>query len=407
MAAQRQKIEFTNQAGEVLAGALELPSEKPKAFALFAHCFSCSKDIAAASRIARRLAERGFGVLRFDFTGLGHSEGDFANTNFSSNVDDLVSAADYLREHYEAPTLLVGHSLGGAAVLAAAPRIEESKAVVTIGAPSSPDHVIDQFHAHREQIEVHGEAEVSLAGRPFKIKKQFLDDLNTHSLDATISKLKRALLVMHAPGDATVSIDEAKSIFEKAKHPKSFISLDTADHLLTRKADAEYVAEQIAIWAARYLPQAHEGEATQVRPAKGHVRVHEENHKFLRRIETDDHTLYADEPLKVGGDNLGPDPYEFLLTSLGTCTSMTIRMYANHKKWPLEDLIVDLSHRRDHCADSADCPDTDKLLDIIEREITLVGDLDEGQRARLLEIADRCPVHRTLENDIVVKTVLV
>ena len=341
-------------------------------------------------------------MLRFDFTGLGGSEGDFANTNFSSNVEDLVAAADYLRREHSAPQLLVGHSLGGTAVLAAASRIPESVAVATIGAPASAVHVIKQFAADVDEIETEGDAQVTLAGRQFVISRQFLEDARAQDLADEISNLKRALLVFHAPFDATVSVDQASAIFSAAKHPKSFVSLDGADHLVSRLADAQYVADTVTTWAGRYLP---EPDAT-ARPdvPGGEVLVSEGNPRFLRHVATDDHSWLADEPARVGGDNLGPDPYEHLLAALGTCTSMTIRMYANRKQWPLEDVDVQLTHSREHVRDCTDCDDKPARLDVLSRTIRLEGPLDATQRARLMEIADRCPVHRTLEGDLRIDT---
>ena len=397
----RQRLNFTNRQGIELAAALETPDREPRAFVLFAHCFTCGKDSAAASRIARTLVGNGFAVLRFDFTGLGGSEGDFANSNFSSNVADLIDAADMLREQHQAPQVLVGHSLGGAAVVAAASSIAEARAVVTIGAPASAEHVIKQFAASVETIERDGAAQVTLGSREFTIQSQFLEDLRASSLNASLRTLKRALLVMHAPLDATVSINEASHLFSTAKHPKSFVSLDSADHLLTKLADAQYVADTLAAWATRYIEEpAIERRAVD----GGEVHVGEANQKFLREVSSDDHHWLADEPKKVGGENLGPDPYEHLLAALGTCTSMTIRMYANRKKWPLESVDVTLSHRREHQQDCENCEDAGSKVDILHRSISFTGELDAEQRARLLEIADRCPVHRTLEGELLITT---
>jgi putative redox protein len=397
----RQRFNFAGTTGE-LAGSLETPATKPHAYALFAHCFTCGKDSAAASRISRTLAANGIGVLRFDFTGLGGSDGDFANTGFSSNIEDLVAAADHLRATHEAPALLIGHSLGGTAVLAAAERIPEAKAVVTIGSPATPGHVIKQFAADVERIERDGEAEVQLAGRPFRIRRSFLDDLRSAKLEERIRRLRRAILVMHAPFDTIVSIDEAGTIFQSAMHPKSFLSLDKADHLLTAVDDAQYAANTIAAWASRYLLDGNAASKAEV--AGGHVQVGEGNRKFLRHVASDDHAWLADEPLRVGGDNLGPDPYEHLLAALGACTSMTVRMYANGKDWPLENIDVALEHSREHATDCEGCEQPGAQIDVIRRTIRLEGDLDPEQRRRLLQIADRCPVHRTLRNEVRLET---
>ena len=398
----REKIRFSGSQGAQLAALLEVPDKPARAHALFAHCFTCGKDIAAAARIARALTANGIAVMRFDFTGLGHSDGEFANTNFSSNVEDLVAAADHMRNLGAAPDLLVGHSLGGTAVLFAAGGIPEVRAVATIGAPASPEHVIAQFKARMDEIENTGEAEVELAGRRFRIRKQFLDDLQGHRLRDVVSRWKRALLVMHAPLDDVVSIEQAGVIFGAARHPKSFISLDGANHLLTRLADAQYVANTITSWAERYLPEAPTPEGRAV--AGGEVSVGEANRRFLRDVTSDDHYWLADEPRRVGGENLGPDPYEHLLAALGTCTSMTLRMYANRKDWPLDDVTVRVRHSREHASDCEGCEDNPQKIEVLSREIEIHGQLDAAQRRRLIEIADRCPVHKTLSGMLRITT---
>lgn len=396
-----EKITFTGALGEPLAARLDAPPGAPKAYALFAHCFTCSKDIFAASRIASALAEHGIAVLRFDFTGLGASGGDFANTNFSSNVGDLVAAADWLRENRAAPALLIGHSLGGAAVLAAASRIAEAKAVATIGAPADPEHVVHNFGAAREQIEADGEAEVTLAGRQFRIKKQFLDDIAASTLEAAIGNMRKALLVFHGPRDEVVGIDNASKIFLAAKHPKSFISLDDGDHLLTRREDAAFVADILAAWAARYLDEAPaEEKASGEAIEHGQVLVEETGDgKFTNKVSTDAHTIVMDEPISVGGLDSGMNPYDLLLAALGGCTSMTLRMYADRKDLPLDKVAVRLTHEKIHARDCDDCETKEGKIDLINRELEITGDLDAAQRQRLLEIADMCPVHRTLESE--------
>ncbi len=397
----REKLTFENREGAKLAALLERPSTKPAAYALFAHCFTCSKDIAAASRISRALAAHGIAVLRFDFTGLGNSEGDFANTNFSSNVSDLVCAADQLKKQYEAPSLLVGHSLGGAAVLAAASEIKEAKAVVTIGAPADPAHVSHLFESSRAEIESQGSAVVNLAGRKFEIKKQFLDDIASQSLKDRIKKLRKALLIFHSPVDDIVGIDNASAIFQAALHPKSFISLDKADHLLSKRVDSEYVAATISAWAGRYV-LAEESANAEERPkvADGEVLVREDDRAFAQDIFTDQHHLRADEPASYGGTDSGPSPYEYLLAGLGACTAMTVRMYAKHKSLALERVSVRLRNDKIHAKDCEECETREGRIDRIEREIKLDGDLTDEQRKRLMEIADRCPVHRTLHSEI-------
>ena len=395
-----EKLVFEGGQG-ALAARFDRPPGPVRATALFAHCFTCSKDLAAVSRIARALAERGIAVLRFDFTGLGHSEGEFANTDFSSNVEDLVRAADHLREQGQPPQLLIGHSLGGAAVLAAAARIPESLAVATIGAPADPEHVTKLFAGARAEIERAGEAEVELAGRRFRIRRELLDDLAEQRLEPAIAGLRRALLVLHAPFDQTVGIDNASRIFAAAKHPKSFVSLDGADHLLTRREDAAYVAEVVAAWAGRFLPEPPP--ALSAEPDEVVVQETREG-RFTTAIAAGPHALRADEPAAVGGDDTGPTPYGLLLASLGACTSMTMRMYADRKKWPLERVTVRLRHDKVHARDCEECETRDGKIDRIEREIAIEGDLDVEQRERLLAIADRCPVHRTLHSEVQVTT---
>lgn len=397
----RQKVEFPSN-GLSLSGALEAPESAIRCYALFAHCFTCGKDVAAASRIARALTAEGIAVLRFDFTGLGNSDGDFANTNFSSNLQDLLAAAEFLRVNYEAPALLIGHSLGGAAVLAMASEVPEARAVVTIGAPHRAEHVAHNFSASLDEIAATGEARVELGGRQFRIKKQFLEDLDTHQ-SVDLGKLRKALLVMHAPLDATVNIEQAEKIYVEARHPKSFISLDDADHLLSRKIDAQYAARVIASWASRYLPASAAPSASVPR---GHVKVEEKNHKFTQHVYSDSHYWLADEPLAVGGNNAGPDPYEHLLAALGTCTAMTLRMYASRKGLPLQHVSVELQHTRDYHHDCLGCGEEPMQIEVLQRVVTLRGDLSPQQTERLLQIADRCPVHRTLHSELQVKTVL-
>jgi len=398
----KEKVQFQSGPHE-LSGLLEWPESEPRACALFAHCFTCGKDIAAASRIARALTERGIAVLRFDFTGLGNSDGDFANTNFSSNIDDLVAAADFLRSTYRAPDILIGHSLGGAAVLSAAKRISEASAVVTIASPYGADHVAHNFSASLSDIETQGEAEVTLGSRQFKIRKQFLDDIAQYK-NRDYRGLKKALLILHSPLDNVVPIQEAEKIYMAATHPKSFVTLDNADHLLSRKEDANYVADMIATWSQRYLPEPKIDRHPSL--GKGEVQVQEKQQGFTQNVDTDSHHWLADEPLDMGGRNRGPDPYEHLLAALGACTSMTLRMYANHKKLPLNNVKVTLSHSRQHRSDCEHCEDKGQLLEVIERQIELSGELSETERQRLLEIANRCPVHRTITGDLEVRSVL-
>ena len=404
-----ERLQVPNAAGHALAARLDLPDDgEPIAYALFAHCFTCSKDLRSVRQIGAALAARGVGTLAVDFTGLGQSEGAFEDTTFSTTVADLVCAADVLAARYQAPQLLVGHSLGGAAVLAAAGGLPSVRAVATVGAPCDPDHVRGLFTEHADEIEARGSAQVSIGGRPFRIRRQFLDDLDSHSaMRERIGALDRALLVFHAPQDATVGVEQARHIFQAARHPKSFVSLDGADHLLTRSDDARYVADVLAAWAGRYLCPPDEpapderaggfGDATVTATVGG---------AGLRTgLRVRGFDLAADEPASVGGTESGPTPYDYLGAALATCTAMTLRLYADRKGLPLAGAAVDVTHGRVHASDCARCEAEGGHIDRLTRTVRLDGDLDDRQRARLLEIADRCPVHRTLEGEIDVVTV--
>ncbi len=387
----------------MLAARLELPVDKRvNAYAIFAHCFTCSKNLIAVTHISRGLTSKGIAVLRFDFTGLGESEGDFEDTNFSSNVSDLITAAEYLKENYGEAKIMVGHSLGGAAVLMAAAQLKHIEAIATIGAPADPVHVTHLFQSSLEEIEASGKAKVSLGGRPFTITKQFVEDLEEYEKLDVIKELRRPLLVMHSPQDEIVDIKNAEKIYVSAMHPKSYISLDGADHLLTNRDDAEYAGQMVAAWASRYI---------KVEPAddlktEEQVVVRNEADKGLQtEIMANGHFLLADEPEDLGGTNLGGTPYDLLISGLGACTAMTIRMYANHKKWPLEEVKVHLTREKRHAEDATGLGEKDKL-EFIDRYVELTGDLTDEQRQRILEIADKCPVHKTLTNGLKVNTTL-
>jgi uncharacterized OsmC-like protein/pimeloyl-ACP methyl ester carboxylesterase len=400
-----ERLTFPGHAGDTLAARLDLPEGPHLATALFAHCFTCGKDIHAARRIAQRLAVMGIAVLRFDFTGLGHSGGEFANTTFTSNADDLVAAADTLAARGLAPGLLIGHSLGGAAVLKAAARIPSARAVATIGAPFDPGHVTHNFAGALEAIEADGAAVVDLGGRPVRVGRDFVADVAAERLGPAIAGLRRALLVLHAPRDAIVGIDNATRIFLAAKHPKSFVTLADADHLVSDPADADYAAEVIAAWAGRYLDRRPP--APPPGAPEGVVRVSEADPEgFLQDVTSGErHHVLADEPAAYGGTDRGMTPYGFLSAGLGACTSMTIRMYARRKGWALAHVRVDVTHHKVHAQDAAS-PGEEKI-DRFTRAIRIEGELDAEQRARLLEIADRCPVHRTLERRSAIETTLV
>lgn len=400
---QSEKLSFKGHNGSTLSARFDRPDGTMRACALFAHCFTCSKDILSAKRISSRLASMGIGVFRFDFTGLGNSEGDFSDTNFTTNVGDLKLAASYMEHNFQAPSLLIGHSLGGAAVLCLASHVTSAKAIVTIGAPADPEHVLNGFAGSLPQINADGHADVSLAGRPFVIKKQFVEDAVEVDVLSHIAHMHKALLVLHAPKDTQVGIENAEKIFVAARHPKSFVSLDNADHLITNQADAEYIAELIAAWAGRYVDMAED--IKPIDSPEGVVRVSEVDPKgFIQQVTIDGrHRLIADEPKSVGGDNLGATPYQFLSTALGACTTMTIRMYARRKKIDLEHVSVDVTHNKDYASESSDAT---QKVDVFKRQITLRGNLSSDERQRLLEIADKCPVHRTLHGDVEVFTSL-
>ncbi|WP_271424655.1 bifunctional alpha/beta hydrolase/OsmC family protein [Aequorivita sinensis] len=399
------KVFFTNKDKEQLAGRLELPlDQKPHNFVIFAHCFTCTKNLTAVKNVGRALTNAGFGVLRFDFTGLGESEGDFENTNFSGNVDDLIEAANFLEENYQAPTLIIGHSLGGAAAIFAASKLESIKAVAVINSPSDPSHVMHLLKDSEQEITKNGKARVNLGGVDFTIKKQFLDDLENNTLKDVVSDLRKALLILHSPQDNTVGIKNAEKIYIAAHHPKSFVSLDGVDHLLSKKEDSKYVGEVIAGWASRYveIPPAKEIKSkSKVAASLG------QDEKFTTNLKVGDHYLIADEPKSFGGNNFGPSPYEFLSAGLAACTVMTIQMYARRKNWNVGNVSVHIDYSKEHAIDCQECEKDSSKIDTFKREIKLVGNLTDEQKAKLMQIADKCPVHKTLHSKTQIITKLV
>ncbi|WP_290696805.1 bifunctional alpha/beta hydrolase/OsmC family protein [Lacinutrix sp.] len=400
-----KKVSFTNAEGQQLVGRLELPVDQhPHNFAIFAHCFTCNKNLSAVKNISRELTSNGFGVLRFDFTGLGESEGDFENTNFSGNVEDLVSASQFLANEYSAPTLLIGHSLGGAASIFAAAQIESIKAVATVGAPSNPKHVQHLIHNSVDEIKTTGEAKVNIGGRPFTIKKQFLDDIETKSLAEIAKNLDKALLVMHSPQDATVGIQNAEQIYVAAKHPKSFVSIDGADHLLMKKEDSTYTGSVIANWAKRYISVSKNETLNTNAQVIASLNLED---GFSTQMKVGGHFMMADEPTSYGGNDFGPSPYELVSAGLSACTAMTIQMYVKRKGWDLQNVKVHTNYGKAHAVDCEDCETTATKMDTFSREIKLTGNLDEDQIKRILQIADKCPVHKTLHNEVQVITKLI
>ncbi|WP_432410374.1 bifunctional alpha/beta hydrolase/OsmC family protein [Rasiella sp. SM2506] len=399
------KVNFPNHENLKLAGRLELPADQqPHNFAIFAHCFTCTKNLLAVKNVSRALTAAGFGVLRFDFTGLGESEGDFENTNFSGNVEDLLAAAKFLEKEYKAPTLLIGHSLGGTAVLMAAAKLASIKAVVTINAPSDPEHVKNHLEQDLEKIEREGKAQVNLSGRPFTIRKHFLDDLKKQPIKEVVGSMRKALLILHSPQDATVSVNNAEEIYMAAHHPKSFVSLDGADHLLSRKEDSEYAGNVIAGWASRYMEIP---ERETISSKHDVVASLNKNDGFTTDLKLGTHYLTADEPTSFGGNDYGPTPYELVSSGLAACTVMTLQMYAKRKGWDVQNVQVHISYNKQHAIDCKDCEAETAKIDTFTREIKFEGNLDEKQLKRLLQIADKCPVHKTLHSETQIVTKLI
>lgn len=401
-----KNIEIAKSSGSLFA-RLEVPANgKVRHYAIFAHCFTCNSNLSVVRYISRTLTNHGFGVVRFDFTGLGRSSGEFADSNFSGNVEDLITVANYLEKEYQAPAMLIGHSLGGAAVLAAAAHLDSVKAMVTIGAPAEVDHVTHLFADGLDDIEETGSAEVNIGGRPFRIKKQFVEDLRSRNLLETINGLKVPYLIMHSPQDTTVGIENAAKLYHAAFHPKSFISLDGADHLLTNKVDAVYVADMIGTWAGKYFPELDQ-ELISTKGEQVVVHLDLENN-FTSEVFTPHHTLIADEPNTVGGDDLGPSPYELLNAALGACTVMTLKMYAQRKGWDLREVFCYVTYSKKHADDLPQEQDSDVVgqIDHIQKTLEFIGDLDDKQRERLKQIASKCPVHKTLTSTTIIDTKL-
>lgn len=389
-----KSIQFTNSRGFQLSAKIEFPlTQKPDAYAIFSHVFTGSKNLNATRNISRAMTLNGIAVLRFDFTGLGDSEGDFSDTNFSTNVDDILSAAKYLDENHKAPSILVGHSLGGAAAIYAGKELPSVQAVATIGAPSEPEHVTHLFGFSLDKIEKEGSAVISIGGRQFTIKKQFIDDIRAVDLQKITHDLNKALLILHSPQDSIVEIENAAKIYHSAHHPKSFVTLEKADHMLTNKDDAYYAANVIASWVKRYIPIPTKEE---LKPKKQVIaKLGAEG--YTTDIVAGNHGMVADESEQLGGNDFGPSPYELLNSALAACTAMTLQMYARRKKWPLENVQVDIAFDRSYKEDCMDCEDHEKKIGKYEICVTLEGPLDEAQKTRLLEIAGKCPVHKTLQ----------
>ncbi|GAB5539551.1 MAG: bifunctional alpha/beta hydrolase/OsmC family protein [Salibacteraceae bacterium] len=398
-----EKLSISNKSGTALHAVLELPpNQHPTHYAMFAHCFTCSSNLNAVRNVSRSLANQGFGVVRFDFTGLGKSEGAFADSHFSGNVSDLICVAEHIKQHYSAPKLIVGHSLGGAASIVAASKLDYIEAVATIAAPSSVQHTKKHFSHGIEELSEKGAIEVNIGGRPFKIDSEFVKDFDNTDLLKVVKELRKPILIMHAPFDKTVAIQSAQELYTSSMHPKSFISLDGADHLLTEKRDSEYVGDVIGSWVKRYFPPVEAQRlSTEGEQLVGRLNLVEDN--FTTSIQTNKHSIVADEPEEVGGDDFGPAPYELLGASLIACTAMTIKLYAERKEWPLTEVEVFVSHSKKH-RDDADSGSA--KLDHLQKKLRFHGDLSDDQRERLKEIASKCPVHRTLLTEVVIETEL-
>ncbi|MEH6535062.1 MAG: bifunctional alpha/beta hydrolase/OsmC family protein [Psychroserpens sp.] len=402
-----ERLKIQNKKGHKLQAYLELPAnQKPNYFAIFAHCFTCSSSLNAVKQISRSLTNYGFGVVRFDFTGLGRSEGEFADSYFSANVDDLIAVNDFLKEHYQAPSLLVGHSLGGAAVLVAASKLDNIKAVATVGAPSTVGHVKHLFSHSIEDVKDKGRVEVNIGGRPFKIDEEFVSDFDKTNLPSIVKSLRKPLLILHSPIDTIVGIKNAHELYHNAHHPKSFVSLDNADHLLSKSQDSSYVGDMIGVWVKRYFPQ-HENKMldTAGEQLVAHLNLKEDN--FTTTIQTAKHNFIADEPESIGGDDFGPSPYDFISAGLAACTVMTLKLYAERKQWDLQEVYAHITYSKKHSDDLMLDIEKPTRIDHLSKKLTFIGDLDESQKQRLKEIASKCPVHKTLLSEIIIDTEII
>jgi uncharacterized OsmC-like protein/pimeloyl-ACP methyl ester carboxylesterase len=400
------KLNIKNEKGFTLHAYLELPAnQKPNHYAIFAHCFTCTSSLSAVKNISRALTNYGFGVVRFDFTGLGKSEGEFADSHFSGNVEDLIAVSDYMFSNYKAPSLLVGHSLGGAAVISAAAKLENIKAVATIGAPATISHVTNLFSHGLYEIKDKGEVEVNIGGRPFKINNEFIDDFSKTDLLSIVKNMRKPMLILHSPTDTIVGIKNAEQLYQQAHHPKSFVSLDNADHLLSKSEDSNYAGNMIGVWVQRYF-NAQENEMLETKGEQlvGHLNLLENN--FTTSIQSKKHTMIADEPASAGGDDFGPSPYEYLNAGLVACTAMTLKLYAQRKNWDLQEVFVYVTHSRKHSDDLGIEVDKPSYLDHINKKLKFVGNLDENQKQRLKEIASKCPVHKTIAGEVVFDTIV-
>ena len=401
-----KNLNFKNKEGKELSGILHLPvDDKPIAIIIFAHCFTCNKDLRAVRNLSAEISSQGLGIFLFDFTGLGKSDGDFSDTNFSSNVDDLIKASKMIEKRFPLPQVFLGHSLGGAAVLKAASNLSTIKAIATIGAPFNPFHVTKLFSEKIEEIKSNGKATVNIGGRPFKLSRDFIHDLDDQNQTATIKNLRRPLLVMHSPQDTIVGIENAASIYQAAHHPKSFISLNNADHLLSDKRHSTYAAKMVANWVVAVFEKNDEATLIKTKEeedtvSEGFVRAKTYSDSFATPVLAGSHRLLIDEPESLGGSDLGPTPYDLLAGSLAACTTLTIQMYAQRKKWPLEEVVVEVKHSHRHKIDCEESVEIEKKIDHFEKIIYFEGELSDDQINRLKDIANRCPVHRTLENEI-------